>query len=772
MSTSDETPPPDAAPTGYTGATVNLDPESPATTSASDPHPPFDPFDPYVSPPAQAVPPSPPPPAKNNTCLMLGVVGGILAVALLCTTIGIVGGLMVLGQGVDSAFEEIERELGSADPAMPNSPNPDAENEDFPTFPMPGARGEPDVPEIIEGALSLRPDVDLAQVQQPLTAANIGQAELLGLLRLNQISTAYAIAYAPDGSEFAIAGANGIVQRWAIGAQGVVAQEPFFGGFAILTTLAYSPSGQVLAAADAEGAVYLWDVASGTLRSSMDSDLLGVSALIFTATEDQVFVGGNGGLHRLRLDDPVVLQRYPHDTGAMVLGLTLTPDQTLLAGGLSDNTIGLWDAASGELIGILNGHEDWVWAVAFSPDGQLLASVSDDTTVRLWDVATGEEVQVLRDHVDWVRAVAFSPDGQLLASGGDDTLVNLWRVQDGTLLTQLAQDEVGFSVDWVYGVAFAPDGQALVAVTSSGGVRQWQLGTEIQAQQIQSVSVPPLNQIALAPNDRTLAIATSRGAVQVYDLPTGAPQGEMLSHGGNVFAVAFADNGRLLASGGDDGIVRVWDTDGYSLRSTLRLHSDWVRSVAFSPDSSTLASGGDDAQLVLWDLATDQEQVAIEAHDDWLRALAFSPNGAIVATASDDGTVQLWQTTTGMQLATLESESGGWLMAVAFSPDGRLVAAGSDSGMVELWRVDDGIGFQRSFSNDYGIQSLTFAPDGSLLVAGTILNTTLFDANTGEVLQILPSAFSRVPSARFTSDGRLLLTGVNSGMVQVWGIAP
>ncbi|NJL05844.1 MAG: hypothetical protein HC911_13245, partial [Chloroflexaceae bacterium] len=146
----DETPPPDAAPTDYTGATVNLDPESPDPTSASDPHPPFDPFEPYPPPPSQALPPSAPPPAKNTTCLILGVVGGILAVALLCTTIGIVGGLMVLGQQVDSAFEGIERELGSTDPAVPNSPTPDAEDEDAPTFPVPSALAEPDVPEIAE----------------------------------------------------------------------------------------------------------------------------------------------------------------------------------------------------------------------------------------------------------------------------------------------------------------------------------------------------------------------------------------------------------------------------------------------------------------------------------------------------------------------------------------------------------------------------------------------------------------------------------------------
>lgn len=138
--------------------------------------------------------------------------------------------------------------------------------------------------------------------------------------------------------------------------------------------------------------------------------------------------------------------------GFRVLSLQFDPTGRILYSTGRPGFVDAWDAATGDPIWSIVGHQFGAIDLAISPDGMLIATAGLDDVVRVWKASDGSPVHELRGHGDWVHAVTFSPDGTWLVSGSADRAALVWEVATGRLLDRLTG-----STDEIRSVAIGPD---------------------------------------------------------------------------------------------------------------------------------------------------------------------------------------------------------------------------------------------------------------------------------------------------------------------------
>jgi WD40 repeat protein len=421
-----------------------------------------------------------------------------------------------------------------------------------------------------------------------------------------------ALAFSPDGKRLASASVEGEnkLRVWTVptGQRQLEVAGEFH-------SLHFSPCGKVLAGLT-NGSVVLWEADSGKEMRRIPKGSIGLVAF----SHDGKALAVSDG-YAISLWDRVTGKRLDpsldgHDD--YVGGVQFLADGKTLAS-TSMHAINFWSIVTGKRSGTFERMH--LAQGRLSPDGKMLAVSPPDEnqTIELWDTATGKKLRDLEAMKYSRYALAFSPDGKTLAAARTGLkAIQFWNVTSGKSMGQFAIDTPEpVSQRSVQSLAFSPDGKTLAVgdggpldPSKTGKLRLLEVATGRERQKPFDLpptlndqgKPPPLGYIAavafLADGKMLLGAGTD-GTVQVWELATGKVVAR-LERVNN--AMAISPDGKTVASAGADGSVRLWDlATGKDLRR-FRGHLGPVTSLAWSADGKTLASGSEDTTILIWAL--------------------------------------------------------------------------------------------------------------------------------------------------------------------------
>ena len=140
-------------------------------------------------------------------------------------------------------------------------------------------------------------------------------------------------------------------------------------------------------------------------------------------------------IHDARTGQPVA-PPMPHNHLAHARRAAASaPTGRRIVTGCLDGTVRVWNTTDGKLAVPAMKHTHWNGA-SFSPDGRwvLSWSWSGDQTVRIWNAATGAPRCDPMRHPAPVSYAEFSPDSTRVATMCDDHAVRVWDATSGRLL--------------------------------------------------------------------------------------------------------------------------------------------------------------------------------------------------------------------------------------------------------------------------------------------------------------------------------------------------
>lgn len=410
----------------------------------------------------------------------------------------------------------------------------------------------------------------------------------------------------------------------------------------------------------------------------------------------------------------------------------------------------VWSLSTGERLGTLEGHGDWITALAVTPDGRLAASAAYDGSVKVWDMGSFRCVTSMPACDHPATALVLSEDGTLLAVGTAARL-NPFTAQ----LEKMVERDHSKDTDWhaqvrvwdlaggqhwyhghhetdVSGLWISPEKSRIVSV-SRGTLGRYEMElAKPQAalfkpaqEQVEPLDWPfpqiASNFACVACGDVQVIAggsATYRDNVGVVSLIL--PNGTLIhkEHAMLATSCAASQDGSVVLSSGLEGSLRLWRPLLAHTANNQEVHAP-VRHVGITTDGTRAVASHEDGKVSFWDAQSGRRLAVLQSHLWTPLAILLPPDGKTLVSVAKDESVYLWDTVEAKLQKKLDLEC----TAAALSNDGKTLALGHRSGKVLLYRFPEMAQVGDFAHHEKSIMCLLFAPDDRILLAGSADNT-------------------------------------------------
>ncbi len=445
-----------------------------------------------------------------------------------------------------------------------------------------------------------------------------------------------------------------------------------------------------------------------------------------------------------------------------VNAVAITRDGKYAISASSDKTLKIWNLQMGEEKTTLKGHDDWVNAVAITRDGKYAISASDDKTLKVWDLEKGEEKTTLKGHDDWVNAVAITRDGKYAISASSDKTLKVWNLERGEEKTTLKGHD-----DWVNAVAITRDGKYAISASGDKTLKVWDLEKGEEKTTLKGHD-DWVNAVAITRDGKYAISASGDKTLKVWDLEKGEEKTTLKGHDDWVNAVAITRDGKYAISASGDKTLKVWNLERGKEKTTLKGHDYRVNAVAITRDGRCAVSASGDKTLKVWDLEKEEEKITLKGHDYRVNAVAITPDGKYAVSASSDKTLKVWNLERGEEKTTLKGHDD-WVNAVAITRDGKYAISASGDKTLKVWDLEKGEEKTTLRGHDGRVRGVAITPDGKYAVSVSYDRTLkVWNLERGEEKATLKGYSSKMNAVAITHDGRYAVLASDDKTLKIW----